>query len=154
MASENLESFYYSVQQYGRYYVINKIIKRDQLPIEGDTTETRALSKGQVVAQYLYPINNSYVQSIVNEITEEDETFYVFGLLLINSLSRGTFVFSAKGIENGDYIDLNTGESFTYETLLNLFVMGGRPVFPGDGTAVLPGDGIKYTGDETGTANA
>jgi len=137
MASENLESFYYSVQQYGRYYVINKIMKGDQLPVEGDLTETRAFSKGQVVAQYLYPINNSYVQSIVNEITEGDQTFYVFGLLLINSLSRGTFVFSAKGIENGNYIDLNTGESFTYETLLDLFTMGGRAVLPADGIKVV-----------------
>ena len=157
MESENLK-VYYRLSQFGRYYLIEKIgvikIPDGEIEPEGDQTATRegeflntgtevGVSKGQIMSQYLYPVTHSYVQSIVYEITENEETFYVFGLLLINSLSRGTFVFSAQGLERGEYQD-QMGNILDYQMLLQFFAFGDRAVFPGDG--------IKYPYDETQTA--
>jgi hypothetical protein len=145
MRSEILDNFYYNLQRRGSYYVIDKVEKGDS------PTETRStgMAKGRITAQYLFPMNHSFVQSIVNEVlipndetggTDEfkdastdgfeavlnSEVEYVFGLLLVNSLSKGSFVFSSSGLEKGIYINAESGGIFSYPELLDFFLLGGR----------------------------
>ena len=158
MGSENLERIYYTLEQQGRYYVINKMktsltesIKDDEFDEFGQTREgetavsvgSSAMPQGEILQQYLYPIINSYVQSIVKE--DENSNKRLFGLLLINSLSRGTFVFSADGLNNGEYFDKNMGVPYNYKTLFELFVLGRQSSFIDDG--------VKFEGDIKVTDN-
>jgi len=132
MKSENLKVFYI-VSQFGKYYRINKIGVIENSDDENDETnrdpeDTTAViketAKPIIMAEYLYLISSSYAQSIV-EKNDDENNEYRFGLLLINSFSNGTFVFSANELDNNKYLNKN-GEPFDYNTLLYFFAVGER----------------------------
>ena len=106
------EQIYYVVIVSGRYFKISKIGANTD-PETGKKVET-------ILNDYFYPSSQSFIQSINEERETDRGTQIFFGLLLINSLSQGTFVFSIDGIEQNIYVDVDR-LPMSYDSLVTLF---------------------------------